>query len=66
VFGRFSLDYAFSPFGELGNVQRVSATWAYGGADRTSFERPSAKRGNVRKNARPAARAAELKNWRLK
>jgi hypothetical protein len=31
--GSLTLDYAFAPFGELGNVQRVSISWALGGGD---------------------------------
>lgn len=59
--GRFTLDYAFSPFGQLGNVQRISATWAYGGAVRE--ERRTTTR-NTRKAVR--ARAGELNKWRIK
>lgn len=40
-FGSVTLDYAFSPFGQLGSVQRISATWAYGGARRTVREAAS-------------------------
>jgi hypothetical protein len=49
VIRNFSLDYSFAPFGELGNVQRISVTWAYGGTPRTEAKR-----------VRGAARAGEI------
>lgn len=55
AFGDFTLDYAFSPFGELGNVQRISASWAYGGARQAASTR-----------VRRAARNGELKKWSVR
>ena len=43
-FGSVTLDYAFSPFGELGSVQRISATWAYGGSRRAEVRETHARR----------------------
>jgi hypothetical protein len=39
AFKGLTFDYAFTPFGDLGNAQRISLTWAYGG--RTAVQRPA-------------------------
>jgi hypothetical protein len=43
--GSFSIDYAFTPFGELGNAQRISVSWAHGGARREARSKRRAARG---------------------
>jgi hypothetical protein len=58
-YASFSLDYAFTPFGELGNVQRISATWAWGGGE----SRPAASARN-RRSSRSLDRA--ISNLRRK
>lgn len=37
--GDVALDYAFTPFGDLGNAQRISLSWAVGGSHRAPVKR---------------------------
>ena len=40
--GRFSLDYAFAPFGDLGKTHRISVSWRF--KQRALRKRPAAAR----------------------
>jgi hypothetical protein len=43
-FGDLTLDYSFSPFGDMGNVQRVSVSWALGGGRPTTADSVASRR----------------------
>jgi hypothetical protein len=46
AFKGFTFDYAFTPFGDLGNAQRISLAWTYGG--RTAAPEPPRRQANRR------------------
>lgn len=52
--GTFSLDYAFTPYGDLGAAHRMTAGWAWGGTGKTSR---NAKKTPLRRGATLAVAA---------